>query len=159
MYCRRPESNEDTSVTEDKKGKNPTRVVSVEIEEALNAEHASEFLSDMQFWAIDVGILLASTKHAIVVPLTPLAFRRFGCRRVCGHCAAPYMADVLSSSTTASLAQSSVSSPSHPPPNILATSPPTMVAFASDVNHSQPESPENELSCTKRSAAATMSPK
>ena len=48
-YDRRPESNEDVSVTPDKKGKRPERELSVEIEAALKAGHAVDFDRDMQF--------------------------------------------------------------------------------------------------------------
>jgi hypothetical protein len=76
-----PESKDAVSVTEDRKGKKPTKVLSVDIEEALNAGHAAELSSDMQLWAAAVGIAVASN--------TPTAVDAYVCgvlRRLGLHC-------------------------------------------------------------------------
>ena len=47
-YEVRPESNDSVSVTDDRKGKRPTTASSVDIDEALKAEHAVDPSRDIQ---------------------------------------------------------------------------------------------------------------
>ena len=65
------------SVTDDKKGNNPTSVLSVDIEEALKAGHSVEPVNEMQLCAIAVGRLLASSAHIVAGVLMCEVFRRF----------------------------------------------------------------------------------
>ena len=60
MYSSKPESKEAVSVTSDRKGNNPVKLLLVEMEEALNAGHRSDPSSDMQLWAMVLGRVLAS---------------------------------------------------------------------------------------------------
>lgn len=83
MYDFRPESNDFMSDTEDRKGKRPTRKLSVDIDAALKAGHAVESASDIQLEAIVVGRLLASSAHMAVDARCCVVFRLRGCRGVC----------------------------------------------------------------------------
>lgn len=68
MYVAMPESNEVTFPTEERKGNKPTVVLPVEIEASSNAGHAVESASEMQLWAMAVGMVLlpASNAHIAV---------------------------------------------------------------------------------------------
>lgn len=65
IYSRSPESKDAVSVTVDRKGNKPVRLLFVDMEDALKAGHAVESVKLMQFCAIAVGIVLAS--RAVVV--------------------------------------------------------------------------------------------
>lgn len=58
-----PESKFVTFVTDDRKGKKPTSVLSVEMEEELKAGHALEPDKDIQLCARTVDALLASRMY------------------------------------------------------------------------------------------------
>ena len=77
-----PESNEAVSVTDERNGKRPTSVLSVDTDDALNAAHVLESARDMKLWAMAVGRLLA--KSAQTAPSTTVLRdirRRFSGRR------------------------------------------------------------------------------
>ena len=69
MYDASPVSKDTVSVTEDKKGKRPTSVLSVDIDEALNDGHSLELVSEIQFCAIAAGRLVASSAHTTMAAL------------------------------------------------------------------------------------------
>jgi len=68
MYSWMPESNDTTSVTEDRKGNNPVRLLFVDIDAASKAGHAVESASEMQLCAMLAGILLARRPYATLRP-------------------------------------------------------------------------------------------
>ena len=66
---RKPESNDAVSVTVDRKGNKPVRLLFVDMEEALKAGHAVESVKGMQFCAIVTGRLAASSVVVAVARL------------------------------------------------------------------------------------------
>ena len=100
MYAFRPESNDFVSDTEDRKGKRPTRKLSVDIDAELKAGHAVESASDMQLLAIVVGRLLASSAQRAVDAQYCGVFRLRGCR---GVCALETLRSIAASSTPTAL--------------------------------------------------------
>lgn len=65
-------------MTEDRKGNKPTLAVSVEMEDALNAEHCVEPFNDMQACAREVGRLVRSSVLAMADAVRGADLRRRG---------------------------------------------------------------------------------